>query len=176
MDSSTSAPPDPSHPVPPEARQETLTTIAAQVAAIDTVIDLARLSIRVFDVDLSDMGWNHSARADRIATFLRSRRGARLDIVLHDTSWAQKSCPQLTSLLRHYSHAITIYRAGEEGRRAMDPMVIVDSRHFVHRFHAGQPRASFAIEQPKVAGPLVERFEEIWSSAEPGINATVLGL
>ena len=58
----------------------------------------------------------------------------------------------------------------------MDPLVIVDGRHFLHRFHIEQPRAALGIGEPLVARPLVERFEEIWATGEPGVDATVLGL
>ena len=70
----------------------------------------------------------------------------------------------------------TIYRTGPEARSAMDPLLIVDSRHFLHRFHIDQPRAALAIEQPALARPLVMRFEQIWTTGEPGLSATVLGL
>jgi len=174
MATSTPAPPDLA--APPEPRRETLTTIAEQIAALDTLIGLARLSIRVVDIDLSDMGWNTEARAQRIAAFLHAHRGASMEIVVHETAWAEKWCPRLTNFLKHYSHALAIYRAGEEGRRTMDPMVIVDGRHFLHRFHVTQPRASLGIEQPAAAALLVDRFEVIRRSAEPGISASVTGL
>ena len=148
----------------------------AQVAAIDTLIGLAQQSIRVFDVDLSDTGWNDAARAEKTAAFLRASPTARLQIIVHDTGWIERSCPRLARLLRNYSHAITIYRTGEGARHAMDPMVIVDDRHFLHRLHVSQPRAVLATDDPVATQPLVERFEEIWASGEPGVTATVLGL
>ena len=52
----------------------------------------------------------------------------------------------------------------------MDPLVIVDGRHFLHRFHVEQPRAALAIEEPQLARPLVKRFEEIWATGEPGLT------
>jgi hypothetical protein len=58
----------------------------------------------------------------------------------------------------------------------MDPLIIVDTRHVLHRFHVSQPRASLLVDQAQLAQPLVTRFEEIWASGEPGISATVLGL
>ena len=173
---STPAPTDASAPTPPSPRHETIATVKAQVAAIDMLIGLAQHSIRVFDVDLSETGWNDAARADRIAAFLRGRRTAKLEIVVHDTGWIERSCPRVTNLLKYYGHAIAIYRTGEDARRAMDPLVIVDDQHFLHRFHIAQPGAALGIAEPESAKALVGRFEAIWASAEPGINATVLGL
>jgi hypothetical protein len=78
--------------------------------------------------------------------------------------------------LRTFSGAITVYRTGAEAKAAMDPLIIVDNRHFLHRFHVEQPRAALAIEEPHLARPLVDRFNEIWATGEPGLSGTVLGL
>ena len=89
-----------------------------KVAAIDTLISLARERICVFDVDLSQSGWNSPARADALSSFLRVRY-ARLDIIVHETAWIEKSCPRLTSLLRRFGHAMTIYKTGSGARGAV---------------------------------------------------------
>jgi hypothetical protein len=157
-------------------REERLEKIAEQVAAIDTLIGLAQERIRVFDVDLSRTGWNSAARADALSQFLRVTRHGRLDIIVHDTSWIETSCARLITLLRRYGHAMTIYKTGPGARGAMDPLVIVDDQHFLHRYHIQQPRATLAIAMPVAARPLVTRFEEIWATGEPGLTPTVLGL
>jgi len=176
MATSTPTPPDPESSPGIAARHEKLDTVAAQIAAIDELIGLAHHSIRVFDLDLSGMGWNESARAEMIVAFLRASRNARLDIVVHDTGWIERSCPRLARLLRYYGHLITIRRTGDDAKHAMDPLMIVDDQHYLHRLHGAQPRAVLGIAQSDEARPLVERFEAIWSSAEPGVSAAVLGL
>lgn len=157
-------------------REERLDTVAQQVAAIDTLIALAQERIRVFDVDLSHTGWNSSARADALSHFLRVARHGRLDIIVHDTSWIETSCPRLVTLLRRYGHAMTIYKTGPGAHSAMDPLLIVDGRHFLHRYHIQQSRATLVIGMPQAARPLVTRFDEIWATGEPGLTPTVLGL
>jgi len=159
-----------------EPTERTLDSIAEQAAAIDELLDLARESVRVFDRDLSDMGWNTVARAERLIAFLRRGRSVKLEIIVHDTRWIESSCPRLVQLLRTFGHAITLYKTGAEARAAMDPLVIVDGRHFLHRFHADHGRASLGIEQPVAAKPLATRFDEIWATGEPGLSGTVLGL
>jgi hypothetical protein len=174
MATSTPTPPD---GVPaPQSRQESLVTVSAQVAALDEIIGLAQHSIRVFDHDMSGMGWNTPARADRLAAFLRRSRTSKLEIVVHETRWLESSCPRLLVLLKSFGDRMTIYRTGPEARGASDPLVLVDGRHFLHRFHVEQPRAALAIESPQQAGPLVNRFEEIWATGEPGLTGTVLGI
>jgi hypothetical protein len=161
---------------PPEPRIATLDTVAAQVAAIDELIDLAQRRLQVFDVDLAQGGWQTAARNERLAAFLRRGREPRIEIIAHDLRWVESSCARLVALFRAYTHAITIYQTGPEARAAMNPLVIADERHFLHRFHADQPRASLGVEQPERARPLVMRFEEIWATGGPGLQATVLGL
>jgi hypothetical protein len=176
MATSTPAPPEGSAPTDSTPRHEILVTVTAQVEAIDLLLGLARRSVRVFDVDLSETGWNEAARADAIVAFLRRNPGAQLDIAVHETDWIERSCPRLTNLLKFYGHAITIRRTGEDARHAMDPMVIADDQHYLHRLHVAQPRAALGIAEPGAAAPLVSRFEDIWANTEPGVSATVLGL
>jgi len=174
MASSTPSTPEPAPSALP--RQEILDTIAAQIAALDELVGLARHSIRVFDIDLSEMGWNGVARAEKLGAFLRGSRNARLDIIVHDTRYIEGSCARLRNLQSLFGQAITICRTGPEAKGAMDPLVIVDGRHFLHRFHIEQPRAVVGIEQLQAAKPLVHKFEEIWATGEVGVTANVLGL
>ena len=176
MVTSTPASPDDSAPSAPAPRYERLSSVEELSAAIDALIDLAKLSIRVFDVDLSRTGWNNAARADKLAKFLRGAPGAKIEIILHDTGWIERSCPRLLSLFRYHSHAMTIRKTGDDARAAMDPLIIVDGIHFLHRFNIGQPRAALSIGDPEAALPLVTRFDAISESAEPGLTPSVLGL
>ena len=168
--STTPTPDDAPAPV-----ERTLHSIAEQVEAIDALIERARTRLRVFDVDLSQTGWNGADRADRLAAFLRGR-GARLEMILHETRYVEQSCPRLLALLKTYAHAMTLYKTGPEARSAMDPLVIADDRHFLHRFHVDGARAALALDAPSAARPLVARFDEIWATGEPGLTGTVLGL
>ncbi len=170
----TSIPPESTPAIAP--RESLLDTVAAQAAAIDELIQLAQHKLQIFDVDLSEGGWQTAARAENLAAFMRRSPNARVELIVHDLRWMESSCPRLIALLKVFSHAMTAYRSGAEARSAMDPLLIADGRHFLHRFHIDQPRASLAIEQPQLARPLVTRFEQIWNTGEPGLSATVLGL
>jgi hypothetical protein len=172
MDSSTS-PDTATHPAPREVR---LDTVAAQTASIDELIGLTQQKLQVFDIDLSQTGWNTAARATNLAAFLRRAPSAKFELIVHDTRWMEASCPRLLNLLKLHSTAMTVYKTGHEARMAMDPLIIVDSRHYLHRFHIDQPGATLVIENPQQAMPLVTRFEEIWATGEPGVPGTVLGL
>jgi hypothetical protein len=166
----------PDEPAPPSQGEARLDTIAAQSGAIDTLIELAADRLMVFDRDLSDGGWSSARRAERLAAFLRRSRHARLSIIVHDPRHVEASCPRLTDLLKVYSHAMNFWRTGAEARGATDALVIVDGRHYLHRYHVDQPRATLAIDMPASAKPLVARFEEIWATGQPALGGSVLGL
>ena len=153
-----------------------LGSIAEQAAAIDDLIPMARHHIRVFDHDLSQGGWSSAQRAEGLTAFLRAVRGRRLDIIVHDTRYLETSCPRMVALLRTFSYAVSILKTGDEAKVATDPLLIVDSMHYLHRFHFEQPRATLGIAQPEQTQPLASRFDEIWATGEPGIAGTVLGL
>jgi hypothetical protein len=163
-------------PPPGLPREERLDTIASIVRAHDDVIALARRHVKVFDVDLSWGGWNTASRCDALSSYLRRTPGARFDIIVHDTRWIEAFGARLTALLLRHAHAMTIYRTGAAARAAMDPLLIVDETHFVHRHHIDRSGATLSIGNPERAKPLVERFDEIWATGEPGVPGTVLGL
>jgi hypothetical protein len=172
----SSNPNEPESPPAIAPRVHTLATIAEQVAALDELIGLARRSIRVFDGDLSETGWNGVARTQRLAAFLRGSRAARLDIIVHDTRYLETHAARLRALQRLFADSVTINRTGANAKGVTDPLVLVDGLHYLHRFDVDQPRAVLGIMQPRAIAPLVQRFDEIWAGGEPGITATVLGL
>lgn len=160
-------------PLPGETR---LDTLAAQVAAIDALVGIAEQRLLVFDRDLAEGGWNTAQRADALASFLRRPGNAQLSIIVHEPRFVETSCPRLLDLAKVYGHAMQIWRTGEDARGALDALVIADARHYLHRYHADQPRATLAIAQPAAARPLVARFEEIWATGAPALGGSVLGL
>ena len=175
MASSTA--PDATLPPPPGLpREARLDSLAAIALGHGEVIALAQRHIRIFDRDLSSGGWNSAERCGALSSYLRRKPGARLDIIVHDTRYVEAYGARLTALLARHAQAMKIYRTGPAARGAMDPLVIVDDMHFVHRHHADWSHATLSIGNPERAKPLVERFAEIWATGEPGLAGSVLGL
>ena len=174
---SSPTPPDTALPPPPGLpREARLDSLADLDRAHDEVIALAQRHIRIFDIDLSGGRWNAADRCDALSSFLRRIPGARLDIIVHDTRWIESSGGRLSVLLLRHAHAMKVYRTGNAARAAMDPLLIVDDTHFVHRYHVGRTGGTLSIGDPERAKPLVDRFDEIWATGEPGVTGTVLGL
>jgi len=163
-------------PPPGLPREARLDSVADLCRAHDQVIALAQRHVKVFDTDLSWGGWNAAQRCTALSSCLRRMPGARLDIIVHDTRWIEARAARLMSLFERHAHAMKIYRTGTAARGAMDPLLIVDDLHFVHRHHIDWPHGTLSIGSPERAKSLVDRFDEIWATGEPGVAASVLGL
>ena len=146
------------------------------VAAWDTLLPQATTELLVFDRDLRDGGWSGLARASALRGFMFRSRLSRLQIVLHETTYVEGYLPRLIALLREFSHKIEILRTVGDGRNAWDAFAIVDGRHVLHRFHQNVMKGELALFAPVKARELRERYDEILSFTEPGVNATQLGL
>jgi hypothetical protein len=146
------------------------------LAAIDEVIGAAERVIRVFDVSLSNRGFNSPERAERLREFFVAARTRRLLIALHDTELLAKENARLLALLRQFPMSIEIHRTVGEATKARDPFVVADDHSVWHQLNYEQPRAIVATHSPTDAMPIAQRFDEIWELSEPAVSATTLGL
>jgi hypothetical protein len=153
-----------------------LSGMAESQAAIDEVIQAAQRTLRIFDVTLSQRGYNSPQRLERLRQFLVAGRAHRLLIALHDTEPLERDCPRLLALLRQFPMSIEIHRTVQQARRAMDPFVVADDHSVWHQMHHEQPRAIVALHSPADAAAIAQRFDEIWEFSEPAVSATTLGL
>lgn len=150
--------------------------ITDSIAAIDEVIGAAERIIRVFDISLSNRGFNSPGRTEHLRAFLVRGRAHRILIALHETELLQRECPRLLMLLRQFPMSIEIHRTIAQAREAADPFVLADDHSVWHQMHYEQPRAIVALHSPVDALPIVQRFEEIWDLSEPAVSATTTGL
>jgi transposase len=176
MATSTSDSPNSIPNAPSAPREETLPDVAALTRAIDEILGYAKTQVQVFDVDLSTLGWNNPARIETLSRLLFGSRAARIDIIVHDTRWIEAKGARLMQLFRQFPHAMAVHRTRPEAQSAMNPLVIVDRVHCVHRFHADQPRGALMVASPAQIKPLAVRFDELWNASEPGLAGSTLGL
>ena len=158
----------------PSYRQ--ITGIAESLEAIDEVIAVAERTIRIFDISLSNRGFNSPARAAALREFLVRGRSHRLLIALHETDLLERENPRLLILLRQFPMSIEIHRTLAQARNATDPFILADDHSLWHQLHVEQPRAVVALRSPADTLPIAQRFDEIWDLSEPAVSATTLGL
>ncbi len=150
--------------------------INESLEAIAEVIASAERTLRVFDISLSNRGFNSPAIAEKLRQFFLAGRAHRLHIALHNTELLERESPRLLLLLRQFPMSIAIHRTLAQARNAMDPFVVADDRGVWHQMHHTQPRAIVALNSPSDAMPIAQRFDEIWELSEPAVSATTLGL
>lgn len=144
--------------------------------AINAVIPHAQRTLRIFDFNLGEGGYNSPARFEMLQNFLLASRANRIDIALHNTDYLSRYCPRMLRLLQQFSHAINIHQTNEETKNIHDNFIIADNLHYIHRFQYDAPRALMALHDPSGALTLSKRFDEIWARTTPSIFATTLGL
>lgn len=148
----------------------------AYAAAIDEVIERAQHTLHIFDTNLIRGGYGSLARCDGLRSFLARRRGNQLLMVLHQTDFLSSRCPRLMLLLKTHCHAFSVRQTFEHVRGAADPLVIADSRHYVHRFHQDSARFLLAFDDLDGARQLEGRFQELFDASTPAVSATTTGL
>ena len=153
-----------------------LHSIEAYCEAIDILIEMARQRLRIFDYNLEDGGYSTLRRYDLLRAFLLRNRRNRLEIILHDTDFLIRFCPRILSLLKQFSHAVSIMETTPQAKGIYDPFAVADQAFYVHRFHYDAPRALLALNDVGGGHTLIKRFEEIREASAPAISATTLGL
>lgn len=145
-------------------------------ASIDNVISRAQRRIRIFDRNLDGLGFNSPPRQDLLRAFLLARRTNHLYIVVHDTGYLHRDCPRMHLLLRQFSHGVSIQQTHAHMQGVSDSFVVADDEHFVRRFHFDDSRGLLALDDPREARNLNDRFDELWEASYPAVFATTLGL
>ncbi|BAN35075.1 hypothetical protein SCD_n01246 [Sulfuricella denitrificans skB26] len=164
------------NPEKPVLLHRQLNSTVDYTEALDTLIELARHRLRIFDYNLEDGGYTTLRRYELLRTFLLASRSNRLEIVLHDSDYLTRFCPRISSLLKQFSHAITIQETTPQAKGIYDPFAIADEACFLHRFHYDNPRALLALNDIEGSHVLIKRFEEIRAASVQAITTTTLGL
>jgi len=164
-------------PVPPEQMpgERKLNGMAEYDAALDELIAHAVHTVRIFDRNIG-RNFNTPQRFELLGQFLRASRTNRIKIVLHDTSNLVRDCPRLLTLLKRYSHAITIHQTLSTAKSVYDPFAVADDTRFVHRFHHHDLRGVATNGDIAATSLLIKRFNEIWEVSVPSVAATTIGL
>jgi len=144
--------------------------------ALDTLVAQVRHTLRLFDCDMHDGGWNSPQRYEGLKCFLLASPQNRLHIVLHKVDYVSRNCPRMMRLLREHSDAVFIHQTNPEARGVFDSMLIADDAHYLHRFHYAQPRGEYALNDPDKTQGLLQHFNEIWHASTLAVPATTLGL
>jgi len=144
--------------------------------AVDAAVLAAAGRICVFDRDLAKLRFEERQRVAALRSFVCAKRDHRIRIAVQDTRHIERKAPRLLELLRLFGHAIEVRRTPEELDHLSDCQVLSENGFAVVRFHVDQPRGKFIAADPTTVAALLDRFGEIWATAEPCALTGTLGL
>lgn len=144
--------------------------------AVGQTLEAAEGELCVFDPDLAQTGLESSKCVALIERLLLARPGARLRIVLHDTSHLESRSPRLLDLMRRFSHCAEVRQSPDDLRNLTDCYLLTHNDTGVVRFHRDWPRGKWFVANPEEAATWLSRFTQLWECSTPAVPATRLGL
>jgi hypothetical protein len=153
-----------------EPRYERFDSEAQYRAAIDSVLSEARVSVDIFDSDLTRMQLGTPERMALLTNFLTTNVAPQLRIVIRDRDGSidiVRRLPRLMDLLDRYSHLFAIRQAPENLLHLADCHVIGDATHCARRFHEDHARGALISHDVAEVLPWAKRFAELWDLSKP---------
>jgi len=150
--------------------------VADYIAALDTVCASAQHTLNVFENNFEDIGFNSEARFETLRRFLLANSMNRLNLLAHDPQPLIRFCPRMMNLLRQFGHSMFIYQTPKSLQHITEPFAVADNAYYVRRYHFDDTRGLLARNDPEEARRLNSRFHEMWTSSQPCVSGTKLGL
>jgi hypothetical protein len=150
--------------------------VADYVAALDTICASAQHTLNIFERNFDGIGFNSEARYETLRQFLLSNAMNRLNLLAHDPDPLIRFCPRMMMLLRQFGHSMFIYKTPKSLQHITDPFAVADNSLFVRRYHFDDTRGLLGKNDPEEARRLNSRFHEMWTSSQPCVSGTKLGL
>lgn len=156
-------------PPQPECVYRIMESNSEALAAIESVVAIAKQEIRIFETRAStlrerDFGRPH--RIEALKTLLLKNRASRIRIALHDVTAMESELPRLLLLMQMHSTQVQIHRTVGQAREAHDVMLIADEAHSWRKPYFEHPRSVVTLNDSTSTKPFIDRFEEIWESTE----------
>lgn len=143
------------------------TTRDALHQAVLDIVARARHEILLCTPVLDPAIYNTAAFGDGLAHFiaLNARNHAR--IVVEDTESMLASCTRLVGFARRFSDLVLIRRLGESHHGMRQMFIVADNENCLLQQDVGVFNATLDFQSRRQAGPLVQRFEQIWDATDP---------
>ena len=144
--------------------------------AIRHTLEAAQGELCVFDPDLAQTGLESRDSVALIERLLLATPGARLRMVLHDTTHLETRSPRLLRLMGSFSHCFEVRQSPDDLRNLTECYLLTHNDTGVVRFHRDWPRGKWFVANPDEAGTWLSRFKQLWECSTPAVSATRLGL
>ncbi|TXG79280.1 MAG: hypothetical protein E6R14_11310 [Thermomicrobiales bacterium] len=143
--------------------------------AIRRLLETSRGQLSVFDPDLSHCELE-SAQCAGLLERLLLNKGARLRVVLHDTTILESRRPRLMRMLGQFSHCFEVRQSPDDLRNLTECYLLSEPDDGVVRFHRDWARGKWFVDNPDEATVWRNRFTQLWECSVPAVSATRLGL
>lgn len=135
--------------------------------AVLDVIARARHELLICSPALDATLYNGAALNEALAHFLARHARNRARVVIEDTEHMLTTCTRLVELARRFSDLLLIRRLGEPHHGLREMFVVADGESALVQPDVSVIDATLDLQAPRLAGPLVRRFEDIWAASEP---------
>ncbi len=153
-------------------QHQQILNVADYISALDTLCNLARHTLFIFENNFSHIGFNSSERVEILRIFLRSNPNNRLQILAHDTKPLSQYCPRLMTLLRQFGHSMFIYQTPKNLKQLSEPFAVADEKNYVRRFHFDDTRGVLTQNDGENARLLQARFNDMWQVSQPNASTS----
>lgn len=144
--------------------------------ALDRLLAQASRSLRIYDWDLADGGYETPARIALLNDFWRQGRGRQVRILLADDTWLTRHAGQLMQLVAVWGHVLEVRVREGNPPTAQDCFVLADEAGVLKRFDKDTTQG---VMRPDSRGDVVDlgiRFDSEWERAPGRIAPRTLGL
>jgi len=152
-----------------------LDTRAEARQAFDGIVSRAQRSLRIADDRGEFYGFDRKAFADSVAALLDRGRDTFVELVLHDPSFVERSCPRVVALLRRHSPRLRVLRSEDSARGYPRGFVLVDDTVVLRRPHHDSVLTFVDFDEEAVAEARA-LLDELSAGASVAISANTTGL
>jgi hypothetical protein len=143
------------------------TTHDALYQAVLDIVARARHKILLCSPVLDPAIYNTAAFSDGLAHFIALNARNRARIVVEDTESMLTRCTRLVEFARRFSDLVLIRRLGESHHGMRQMFIVADNENCLLQQDVGVYNATLDFQSRRQAGPLVQRFEQIWDTTDP---------
>ncbi|RPH67577.1 MAG: hypothetical protein EHM83_01115 [Burkholderiales bacterium] len=144
-------------------------------AAFDRIVSRAQRSLRIADDRGEFYGFDRKAFADALEALLGRGRDTAVEMILHDPSFVERSCPRVVALLRQHTPRLRVLRSEESARQFPRGFVLVDDTVVLRRPHHDSALTFVDFDEQAVAEART-LLDDLVNGATAGISANVTGL
>jgi len=150
-----------------DSLHEQILTAADYVSALDSICNLSKNNLFIFEKDFANIGFNNQIRIDALRKLLLANPNNRLLLLAHDTRQISQHCPRLMILLLQFGHNMFIYQTPKHLQHITEPFSVGDESNFVRRFHFDHTQGLWGQKDNAKASLLKSRFMEMWQVSQP---------